>query len=126
MLDCLGPLPTIPHPSNALSSLANVSLLLTHMIINTRSPDMIPNLPGSLIEKNFHMSRSHVTTISSHHATSNSEHVTTNINTQVTSAKITAPSQQGSTSDQKISITLISLRNNHHHHLLLVTSSLTF
>ena len=41
--------------------------------------------------------------VSSHHDPSNSEHVTTNINTQVTSGKMTAPSQQGSTSDQEIS-----------------------
>ena len=44
--------------------------------------------------------------LSSHYDPSNSEHVTTNINTQVTSGKITAPSQQGSTSDQEISNTL--------------------
>ena len=41
--------------------------------------------------------------VSSHHDLNNSEHVTTNINTQVTSGKVTAPSQQGSASDQEIS-----------------------
>ncbi|XP_065900939.1 protein NLRC3-like [Dysidea avara] len=44
--------------------------------------------------------------VSSHHDLNNSEHVTTNINTQVTSGKVTAPSQQGSASDQEISNTL--------------------
>ena len=88
-------------PSSALSSLANVSLLLAHMITNAISPDMIPNLPDSSIEKNFHMSRPHITTISSHHDPSNSEHITGNINTQVTSGKLTAPSKQGSTAYQK-------------------------
>jgi len=43
--------------------------------------------------------------VSSHHDPSNSEHVTTNINTQVTSGKMTAPSQQESTSDQSIHFT---------------------
>ncbi|XP_065902642.1 protein NLRC3-like [Dysidea avara] len=37
---------------------------------------------------------------------SNSKHVTANFNTQMTSGKMTAPSQQGSTSDQEISNTL--------------------
>ena len=41
--------------------------------------------------------------VSSHHGPSNSELVTTNINTQVTSGKMTAPTQQGSTSNQEIS-----------------------
>ncbi|XP_065900930.1 protein NLRC3-like [Dysidea avara] len=41
--------------------------------------------------------------VSNHHDLNNSEHVTTNINTQVTSGKVTAPSQQGSPSDQEIS-----------------------
>ena len=41
--------------------------------------------------------------VSSHHDLNNSEHVTTNINTQVISGKVTAPSQQGSASDQEIS-----------------------
>ena len=59
-------------------------------------PPLQNKMKATLLQQGYHP-------VSSHHDPSNSEHVTT---TQVTSGKMTVPSQQRSTSEQEISNTL--------------------
>ena len=91
-------------------SLAPQTQLVRHPLLIPSRNQCFTSHPHPLMEHNneYHPDRRQLGyhPVSSHHDPGNSEGVATNINTQVTSGKMTAPSQQGSTSDQKISNTL--------------------
>ena len=109
--------PVMSHWSDPLQSSSISSPSLTLPIQPVRYPltpsrcQHFTSYPQPLMEHNnvyhpYQQQQLGYHPVSSHHDPSNSEHVTTNINTQVISGKMTAPSQQGSSSAQEISNTL--------------------
>ena len=93
--------PTMTHPH---SSHDHMFTLSSHMI-NDRSRDLKMYNPSMVLS---HYSHDHTLTspIQRYSTTTTSKQVNSNIDSQVTSEKMSGPSQQGSSSDQRISNTV--------------------
>ena len=91
-------------PPTTAEDLTSHMLLSSHMI-NDRSHDLTMYNPSMVLP---HCSHDHTLTspIQRYFTTTTSKQVNSNIDSQVTSEKMTGPSQQGSSSDQRISNTV--------------------
>ena len=91
-------------PSTTAEDLTSHMLLSSHTI-NDRSHDLTMYNPSMVLP---HCSHDHTLTspIQRYFTTTTSKQVNSNIDSQVTSEKMTGPSQQGSSSDQRISNTV--------------------
>ena len=92
--------PTMTHPHSSHDQMFTPPLS-NHMINNNRSHDLTMYNPSMVLP---HCSHDHTLTspIQRYSTTTTSKQVNSNIDSQVTSEKMSGPSQQGSSSDQRI------------------------
>ena len=95
--------PTMTHPHSSHDQMFTPPLS-SHMINNNRSHDLTMYNPSMVLP---HCSHDHILTspIQRYSTTTTSKQVNSIIDSQVTSEKMSGPSQQGSSSDQRISNT---------------------